>query len=50
MEPWVQTCLYELFDRTLIWNQRCLPHSLREYERFYNSHREQLSRPVDQGC
>ncbi|MFD1045626.1 integrase [Kibdelosporangium lantanae] len=28
-----------MLDRTLIWNQRHLLHALREYERFYNSHR-----------
>jgi putative transposase len=39
MERWIQTCRHELLDRTLIWNQRHLLHALREYERFYNSHR-----------
>jgi hypothetical protein len=39
MERWVQTCRHELLDPTLIWNQRHLLHALREYERFYNSHR-----------
>jgi transposase InsO family protein len=39
MERWVQTCRYELLDRTLIWNQPHLLHALREFERFYNSHR-----------
>ena len=39
MERWVQTCRHELLDRTLIWNQRHLPHSLREFEHFYNEHR-----------
>jgi transposase InsO family protein len=39
MERWVQTCRRELLDRTLIWNQRHLCHALREFERFYNSHR-----------
>jgi transposase len=39
IERWVQTCRYELLDRTLIWNQRHLLHALREYERFYNNHR-----------
>lgn len=38
-ERWVQTCRRELLDRTLIWNQRHLLHALREFERFYNSHR-----------
>jgi putative transposase len=28
MERWVQTCRHELLDRTLIWNQRHLLHSL----------------------
>ena len=39
MERWVQTCRHELLDRTLIWNQRHLLHSLREFEYFYNEHR-----------
>ena len=39
MERWVQTCRRELLDRTLIWNQRHLLHALREFERFYNTHR-----------
>lgn len=39
IERWVQTCRYELLDRTLIWNQRHPLHTLREYERFYNNHR-----------
>ena len=39
MERWVQTRLHELLDCTLIWNQRHLLHSLREFEHFYNEHR-----------
>jgi hypothetical protein len=39
MERWVRTCRRELLDRTLIYNQRHLLHSLREYETFYNTHR-----------
>jgi putative transposase len=39
IERWIQTCRHELLDRTLIWNQRHLLHALREYERFYNTHR-----------
>ena len=39
MERWVQTCRHELLDRTLIWNQRHLLHTLREFELFYNEHR-----------
>jgi len=39
MERWVRTCRRELLDRTLIWNQRHLLHTLREYEIFYNEHR-----------
>jgi putative transposase len=39
MERWVQTCRRELLDRTLIWNQSHLLHSLREFEHFYNRHR-----------
>ncbi|MFG1807653.1 hypothetical protein [Streptomyces sp. NPDC049040] len=32
MERWIQTCPHELRDRTLIWNQRHLPHALRQFE------------------
>jgi putative transposase len=39
MERWIQSCRRELLDRTLIWNQRHLLHALRQFERFYNSHR-----------
>lgn len=39
MERWVQTCRYELLNRTLIWNQAHLLHALREFEHFYNEHR-----------
>jgi putative transposase len=39
MERWVQTCRRELPDKTLIRNQRHLLHALREFERFYHSHR-----------
>jgi putative transposase len=39
MERWIQTCRRELLDRTLIWNQRHLLHTLREFEQFYNRHR-----------
>jgi transposase InsO family protein len=39
MERWVRTCRRELLDRTLIYNQRHLLHTLREYETFYNAHR-----------
>ncbi|MGY0063328.1 integrase core domain-containing protein [Streptomyces sp. LZ34] len=38
-ERWIQTCRRELLDRTLIWNQRHLLHTLREFEQFYNAHR-----------
>jgi putative transposase len=26
MERWIQSCRHELLDRTLVWNQRHLPH------------------------
>jgi putative transposase len=39
MERWVQTCRRELPDRTLIWNQPHLLHTLQEFEQFYNGHR-----------
>jgi putative transposase len=35
----VLTCLRELLDRTLIWNQQHLLHALRQFEHFYNGHR-----------
>ncbi len=38
-ERWVQTCRHELLDRTLIWNQRHLLHSLGEFEHLYHQHR-----------
>ncbi|MEU0844678.1 integrase core domain-containing protein [Streptomyces sp. NPDC005962] len=38
-ERWIQTCRRELLDQTLIWNQRHLLHTLREFEQFYNRHR-----------
>jgi putative transposase len=38
-ERWVRTCRHELLDRTLIGNQHHLLHALREFERFYNTHR-----------
>jgi putative transposase len=48
MERWIQTCRYELLDRTLIWNQRHLMHALREFETFYNGHRPH--RTLDQAA
>jgi putative transposase len=39
IERWIQTCRHELLDRTLIWNQQHLLHTLRQYEQFYNNHR-----------
>jgi putative transposase len=39
MERWIRSCRRELLDRTLIWNQPHLLYALREYERFYNTHR-----------
>jgi transposase InsO family protein len=39
MERWIRSCLRELLDRTLVWNQRHLLHALHEYEQFYNTHR-----------
>ncbi|MGW3044169.1 integrase core domain-containing protein, partial [Kitasatospora sp. NPDC001159] len=39
IERWIQTCRRELLDRTLIWNQRHLLHTLREFETHYNEHR-----------
>ncbi|MFB8183290.1 integrase core domain-containing protein [Streptomyces sp. NPDC055966] len=39
MERWVQTRRRELLDRTPIWNQRHLHHTLREFEHFHNEHR-----------
>ncbi|MEU4770182.1 integrase core domain-containing protein [Actinosynnema sp. NPDC023794] len=39
MERWIHSCRRELLDRTPIWNQPHLLQALREYERFYNTHR-----------
>jgi len=39
MERWVRTCRHVLLGCTLIWNQRHLLYSLREFEHFYNEHR-----------
>ncbi|WP_202970876.1 integrase core domain-containing protein [Saccharothrix sp. ALI-22-I] len=43
MERRLRSCRRELLDRTLIWNQRQLLHALRQYERFYNTHRPHQS-------
>ena len=43
MERWIQTCRYELLDRTLIWNQHHFLHALREFGTFYNEHRPHRS-------
>jgi transposase len=39
MERWVKTLRAELLDRTLIWHETHLRHTLHQYERHYNSHR-----------
>jgi transposase InsO family protein len=39
MERWIQSCRRELLDRVLVYNQAHLLHTLREYERHYNTHR-----------
>jgi hypothetical protein len=39
MERWVRTCRREFLDRTLIYNQRHLLRTLRDYEVFDNAHR-----------
>jgi putative transposase len=38
MEQCIQSCR-ELLDRTLIWNQAHLLHTLHHYELHYNAHR-----------
>ncbi len=43
IERWVKSLRTELLDRTLIWNQAHLQHTLREYERHYNEHRTHRS-------
>jgi putative transposase len=48
MERWIQTCRHELLDRTLIWDQRHLLHTLREFESYYNGHRPH--RALDQAA
>jgi transposase InsO family protein len=50
MERWIKTCRYELLDRMLIFNQRHLPHALREYERHYNEHRAHRGIPTHGRC
>ena len=42
-ERWMKTLRTELLDRTLIWNETHLRHTLREYERHYNLHRTHRS-------
>ncbi|MFG2045241.1 hypothetical protein [Dactylosporangium sp. NPDC048998] len=39
MERWIQSCRRELLDRTLVWNQPHLLHTLREYEPHHHPHR-----------
>jgi putative transposase len=39
IKQWVGSCRRELLDRTLVWNQRHLMITLREYEHFYDTHR-----------
>ncbi|MDQ2589130.1 integrase core domain-containing protein [Saccharothrix yanglingensis] len=39
MERRLRSCRRELLDRTLIWNRPHLLHALREYEKYYNTHR-----------
>jgi len=43
MERWIGGCRRELFDRTLVWNQRHLLHVLRDYEAHHNTHRPHRS-------
>jgi transposase InsO family protein len=43
IERWVKTPRTELLDRTLIWNETHLRHTLRACERHYNSHRPHRS-------
>jgi hypothetical protein len=42
-ERWIKTPRAELLDRTLIWNETHLRHTLREYERHHNSRRTHRS-------
>src|SRR3569833_1101994 len=49
MERWIQTCRRELLDRALIWHQRHLLHTLREFADFYDTprpHRSLNSAPL----
>ena len=50
MERWIGSCLRELLDWTLIWNQRHLMMVLREYEDFYNSHCPHRALTLDQAA
>ncbi|MGW4411738.1 integrase core domain-containing protein [Nonomuraea sp. NPDC004702] len=47
-ERWAQSCRHELLDCCLIWNERHLRHTLRDYEHFYNQHRahQALNQPA----
>jgi putative transposase len=40
MENWIRTIRHELLDRNLIWNQPHLLHTLRQYEKVHNTHRD----------
>jgi transposase InsO family protein len=42
-ERWVKTLRTELLDRTLIWNETHLRHTLQEYQRHFNLHRTHRS-------
>nr|WP_231648020.1 integrase core domain-containing protein [Saccharothrix sp. NRRL B-16348] len=39
MERWIRSCRRELLDRTVIQNRQHLLHALREYGKYYNTHR-----------
>lgn len=38
IERRVQTCRHQLLDRTLIWNEHHLRHTLRQFELHHNAH------------
>jgi len=42
-ERWIGTLRRELFDRTIIWNQRQLERLIIEYIDHYNTHRPHRS-------
>ncbi|MEU4807000.1 integrase core domain-containing protein [Actinosynnema sp. NPDC023587] len=49
-ERWIRSCRRELLDRTLVRNRPHLLHALREYEKYYNTHRPTKASPTPAHC